>query len=97
MSEINIIEKTKPIIIPSNRYSYSLPFSNYNKYLFELKLKMGNKTKVIRKIEDQKTSEIISASHKIPYKKISDFKMHVHVIPDDNIHDLKLEGKIDNE
>ena len=92
-----MIEKKKPISIPSNKYSYSLPFSNYNKYLFELHLKMGNKHKIIRKIEDQKTSEIISSNDKISYKKLRDFKIKVHVIPDDNIHDLELIGKIDND
>ena len=97
MSEVIMIEKKKSIKIPYNKYSYSLPFSNYNKYLFELHLKVGNKHKVIRKIEDQKSSEIISSDDKISYDKLKDFKMKVHVIPDDNIHDLELKGEVDKE
>lgn len=97
MSQIVVTERSKPIEIPVNRYSYALPFSNSNKYLFELTLKYGKKQKIIRKIEEAKTSEILSGKDKINFKKITDFKIKVFVIPDDNIHDLELNGQIDNE
>ena len=98
MTDVILIEKTKPVNIPyTNKYSYTLPFTNFNKYLFELQLKIGKKNKIIRKIEDQKTSEIISPNDQVLYKKIKDFKIHVHVIPDDNIPDLILIGELDNK
>ena len=96
MSEIIVNQRSKPIEIPSNKYSYALPFSNCNKYLFELTLKIGNKTKIIRRIEEDKTSEIISSIDKIPFRKIKNFKMKINLIPDDNIPDLELIGEVDN-
>jgi hypothetical protein len=97
MSEILVPERSQPIEIPYNRYSYALPFSNNNKYLFELTINTGKKTKIIRRMEESKTSEIISGFDKIPFKKIKSFKIKVYVIPDDNIHDLELIGKINND
>ena len=96
MSEIVVTERSKPIEIPTNKYSYALPFSNCNKYLFELTVKIGKKTKIIRKIEESKTSEIISSLDRIPFRKIKDFKMKVYIIPDDNVPDLELIGEVDN-
>jgi len=97
MSEVVVTQRSKPIEIPTNRYSYALPFSTCNKYLFELTLKYGKKQKIIRKIEESKTSEILSGIDKISFKKLTDFKIKVYVIPDDNIHNLELNGEINNE
>lgn len=97
MSEIVVTERSKPIEIPINRYSYALPFSNSDKYLFELTLKYGKKQKIIRKIEEAKTAEILSSKDKISFKKLTDFKVKVYVIPNDNFSDLELYGEIDSE
>jgi hypothetical protein len=97
MSQIVVTERSKPIEIPVNRYSYALPFSNSNKYLFELTLQYGKKQKIIRKIEESKTSEILSGKDKISFKKITDFKIKVYVIPDDNVQNLELIGQVDND
>ena len=97
MSEIIIPQRSDPIEIPLNRYSYALPFTNSNKYLFELTVKVGKKQKIIRKIEEAKTSEILSGKDKIPFNKLKDFKIKIYLIPDDNIPDLELVGKINND
>lgn len=97
MSQIVVTERSKPIEIPVNKYSYALPFSNSNKYLFELTLQYGKKQKIIRKIEESKTSEILSGKDKISFKKITDFKIKVYVIPDDNVQNLELIGQVNNE
>ena len=97
MSEIVVTQRSKPIEIPINRYSYALPFSNSDKYLFELIFKYGKKQKIIRKIEENKTVEILSSKDKISFHKLTDFKVKVYVIPNDNFGDLELYGEIDNE
>ena len=97
MSEIVVTQRSKPIEIPINRYSYALPFSNSDKYLFELTFKYGKKQKIIRKIEENKTVEILSSKDKISFHKLTDFKVKVYVIPNDNFGDLELYGEIDNE
>ena len=85
---------SKPISIP-NKYSYSLPVSDFNRYLFELKIKIKDKTKIIRKIEDSKNAQLISKSDGIRFDNLDRFEISVHVLPDDNIRDLKLDGFID--
>jgi hypothetical protein len=91
-----ILIPTKPINIDtSNRYAYSLPVTDFNRYLFELKIKLKKKNKLIRKIEDSKQSQLITQSDQIKFNDIKNFNMKVYVLPDDNIQDLELEGQID--
>ncbi len=85
---------SKPINIP-NKYSYSLPISDFNRYLFELKIKLRKKTKIIRKIEDSKNAQLINKDDKIKFDNLEKFDINVHVLPDDNIRDLNLNGYID--
>jgi hypothetical protein len=85
---------SKPINIP-NKYSYSLPISDFNRYLFELKIKLKKKTKIIRKIEDSKNVQLINKDDKIKFDNLENFDINVHVLPDDNIRDLNMEGCID--
>ncbi|VVU95370.1 hypothetical protein CPAV1605_1121 [seawater metagenome] len=92
-----ILHQTKPIQIATpNRYAYSLPISDFNRYLFELKIKLNKKNKLIRKIEDSKKVQLISKDDKISFNDLKKFNIKVHVLPDDNIEDLELEGKIDS-
>ena len=92
-----ILIRSKPIPIQkSTRYYYSLPVSDFNRYLYELKIQFNNnKIKFIRKIEDQKRIQLISKEDKIKFDEIKNFSLKVHILPDDNIPDLELEGYLD--
>ena len=92
-----ILIRSKPIPIQnSTRYTYSLPVSDFNRYLYELKIQFNNdKIKFIRKIEDQKRSQLIFKQDKIKFDEIKNFSLKVHILPDDNISDLELDGILD--
>ena len=85
--------KSKPIPI-NNKCVYAVPFSNFSKYLFELKLKTKqNKIKHFRKIENEKWAEIVSVFDRIKYEDILTFNISITQLPDgvDKVYTLKGE------
>jgi len=90
-----ILERSIPINIKiNNKYSNTLPTSDLNKYFFELKLTINNKEKYIRKISENKSIELIKKEDKIKYDNISDFKLTIHILPEDNVKHLYINGNV---
>ena len=93
-----IINKSapRPIPIRNNKYSYSMPFSNFSKYLFELKIKFkNNEERYFRKIENIKKAELISQLSSIKYDMIESFKINITVLPHGIDKIYTLNGSVD--
>ena len=87
---------SRPIPIRNTKYSYSMPFSNFSKYLFELKIKFkNNEERYFRKIENIKKAELISQLSSIKYDMIESFKINITVLPHGIDKIYTLNGSVD--
>lgn len=93
-----IINKSvsRPIPIRNTKYSYSMPFSNFSKYLFDLKIKFkNNEERYFLKIENIKKAELISQLSSIKYDMIESFKINITVLPHGIDKIYTLNGSVD--
>ena len=100
MSRTIIKTHSAPIYINKNttKYNYSMPFSNFSKYLFELKLTLkDNQIKYFRKIENKKKSELISYVNNIKYDSIKTYDINITIIPDKIETIYSLSGTLTND
>lgn len=90
LSEIKPLTKSFP-----NTYSHSI--NPTTRYLFELKLSLKEEIKMIKKIENQNESNLVSLDDDINYNNIEKFRLTVLKLTGEKMKDFMLEGKIDQK
>lgn len=84
MSSTNQVS-SDPVKIPQrmNKYSYSVPRRNPNKYLFELEIVLDNgESKIIRKIDENRYTLLLDNNDNISYENIVSYNVNISIIPD---------------
>ena len=98
MSRLIIKKKSSSIPIKNKyKYNYSVPFSNFSKYLFDLKIIFkNNNQKNFRKIQNKKKAELISLMNNIKYDTIEKFEINIIILPHGIDKIYTLNGTIDS-
>jgi len=75
-------------------YSYSVPKININKYLFELVINLKHSTQIMRKIDENKFTTLLSTNNNIKYNDIIGYSINITIIPDHLDQVFHSTGKI---
>jgi hypothetical protein len=92
MSQAIAIKNTRN----SQKYGYSIPTQNSQKYLFELFLTLKNGNQTFRKIEENRYTTLIKLEDDIDYQDIENYNINISVIPDKLNQVYSCNGKVNN-